>query len=446
MADLTGVQWIDDFTGFVGGGLRANGQILGDTISSMPALAGAAVDYLSNMTVDDMLDVGQLGLDVVGMMPVVGEVADLANGAISLGRGNYADAAFSFAAMMPMAGSAVTATKWGKKIVGKADEVLAGAKWVKCKVTGTGCFVAGTKVWVSAAADSIDLSPLAPFSERQVEGEGLPSATAILESPTITKTAIESVAIGSRLAGENPQPWEYDDSLPEPVQADWSLVTFSMTREDGSEIEVEMIRPTSFWQQQGAVPGAQVFMEFPELEVSTHATVRKVKPCPAIAAGSGNVVTARIVTLTATDLVDVELETGEIITGTPPHPIWSVEEEDWVELGELEVGDFVRTDDGPVEVISVDYRTTAETVYNVEVHGHHVYQLGDVGVLVHNAGPGKYSKVRSFGKKSQKSLGQRNVPQKDEEKHCHGQTRNLRCAQTDSGTTDRVVFLGLKVQ
>jgi len=31
-------------------------------------------------------------------------------------------------------------------------------------------------------------------------------------------------------------------------------------------------------------------------------------------------------------------------------------------------------------------------------------------------------------------------------KHCHGQTRNLRCAQTDSGTTDRVVFLGLKVQ
>jgi hypothetical protein len=51
-----------------------------------------------------------------------------------------------------------------------------------------------------------------------------------------------------------------------------------MTREDGSEIEVEMIRPTSFWQQQGAVPGAQVFMEFPELEVSTYATVRQVAP------------------------------------------------------------------------------------------------------------------------------------------------------------------------
>ena len=94
-----------------------------------------------------------------------------------------------------------------------------------------------------------------------------------------------------------------------------------MTREDGSEIEVEMIRPTSFWQEQGAVPGAQVFMEFPELEVSTHATVRKVAPCPPIAEGTGNVVTARIITLTATDLVEITLETGETITGTPPHPI-----------------------------------------------------------------------------------------------------------------------------
>jgi hypothetical protein len=79
MADVTGVQWIDDFTGFVSSGLRAYGEVVGGAISSLPALAGAAVDYVSNMTVDDMLDVAQLGLDVVGMIPVVGEVADLAN-------------------------------------------------------------------------------------------------------------------------------------------------------------------------------------------------------------------------------------------------------------------------------------------------------------------------------------------------------------------------------
>ena len=70
--------------------------------------------------------------------------------------------------------------------------------------------------------------------------------------------AIEAVAIGSRVAGENPQPWKYDDELPVPVQADWSSVTFSMKRDEGFEIEVEMILPTAFWQQQGTVPGEYV--------------------------------------------------------------------------------------------------------------------------------------------------------------------------------------------
>lgn len=203
---------------------------------------------------------------------------------------------------------------------------------------------------------------------------------------TITKTALEAVAIGSRLAGENPQPWDYDDELPLPVQADWSLVTFSMKREDGSEIQVEMMRPTDFWNPQGAVPGAQVFMEFSELELSTQALVRKVEPCPAIAGGVGNVVTARIITLTATDLVELTLVSGETIVGTPLHPIWSVEAQDWINLGAMQPGDAVWTEAGPEEVASVSLRSTAETVYNIEVHGHHIYQIGDMGVLVHNAG------------------------------------------------------------
>jgi hypothetical protein len=180
-------------------------------------------------------------------------------------------------------------------------------------------------------------------------------------------------------------PWEFDDSLPEPVQAEWSLVTFSMQRDDRSEIEVEMIRPTSFWEQQAAVPGAKVFLEFPELEVSTYAKVRKVEPSPPIAAGSGNVVTARIVTLKASDLVELTLETGETLTGTPPHPIWSVERQDWVELGEIEVGEHLQTADGAVEITAFRLLNTGETVYNLEVHGHHIYQVSELGVLVHNA-------------------------------------------------------------
>ncbi len=57
----------------------------------------------------------QTGLDIVGLIPGLGEFADLANGCISLARGNYADAALSFAAMVPLAGTAATIGKIAKK-------------------------------------------------------------------------------------------------------------------------------------------------------------------------------------------------------------------------------------------------------------------------------------------------------------------------------------------
>ncbi|MBK8259018.1 MAG: hypothetical protein IPK82_40960 [Polyangiaceae bacterium] len=60
------------------------------------------------------LDWVQTGLDVIGLIPVVGEVADGVNGLISLGRGNYVDAGLSFASMIPIGGQAATAAKWGK--------------------------------------------------------------------------------------------------------------------------------------------------------------------------------------------------------------------------------------------------------------------------------------------------------------------------------------------
>lgn len=67
-------------------------------------------------------DATQTALDVVGLIPGLGEIADGVNGVISLARGNYADAALSFAAMIPFAGSAATAIKLGKKLKKAADK------------------------------------------------------------------------------------------------------------------------------------------------------------------------------------------------------------------------------------------------------------------------------------------------------------------------------------
>lgn len=67
-------------------------------------------------------DATQTALDIIGLIPAVGEVADCLNGIISLARGNYADAALSFAAMIPVVGSAAT----GIKQVRKAQKKSAG--------------------------------------------------------------------------------------------------------------------------------------------------------------------------------------------------------------------------------------------------------------------------------------------------------------------------------
>jgi RHS repeat-associated protein len=56
-------------------------------------------------------DIGHAALDVVGLIPVVGEVADVANGIWYAAEGNYVDAALSFSSAIPLAGYAATAAK-----------------------------------------------------------------------------------------------------------------------------------------------------------------------------------------------------------------------------------------------------------------------------------------------------------------------------------------------
>jgi hypothetical protein len=79
-------------------------------------------------------DAVHTGLDVVGMIPGVGEIADGANALIYLAEGDYGNAAMSAAAMIPGAGNAVTAAKFLKKAdlavtaLKASDEVMTGAK------------------------------------------------------------------------------------------------------------------------------------------------------------------------------------------------------------------------------------------------------------------------------------------------------------------------------
>ncbi|RKR87797.1 intein/RHS repeat-associated protein [Micromonospora pisi] len=71
-------------------------------------------------------DIGHTTLDVVGLIPVVGEVADVANGVWYAAEGNYVDAALSMSSAIPFIGYGATAIKAGRtgqKIIEGVDTV-----------------------------------------------------------------------------------------------------------------------------------------------------------------------------------------------------------------------------------------------------------------------------------------------------------------------------------
>lgn len=79
-------------------------------------------------SLSDALDVVQVGLDVAGMIPAVGNFADVANAGISLARGNYVEAGLNLMAAIPGAGQGVTGLKLAKKAETASGMVSAAMK------------------------------------------------------------------------------------------------------------------------------------------------------------------------------------------------------------------------------------------------------------------------------------------------------------------------------
>jgi hypothetical protein len=71
------------------------------------------------------------GLDIIGMIPVVGEIADLTNGILYTIQGDGVNASLSFAATLPIAGWAATLAKYAKKTIYALDGTKRTLKWFK---------------------------------------------------------------------------------------------------------------------------------------------------------------------------------------------------------------------------------------------------------------------------------------------------------------------------
>ncbi|XZE20996.1 polymorphic toxin-type HINT domain-containing protein [Pirellulaceae bacterium SH449] len=283
-----------------------------------------------------------------------------------------------------------------------------------------GCFVSGTPVTISSLpysaeresslwseTDWLESYSLRPASGRGVGGEGLAAknhlhhSTSPFSLQTSLHIPIEQIPLGARIPTKNPRPWEYDDTLPEPDQATWAKVSITMHRNDGGIVDAKLIRPRWWIAQHNIVAGKHLPMNIEELQVHGPAIVTAVDECPEIASGVArtsspsnhtertSVVTARFITREVNTIARAEIigpdGTIELIEGTPIHPIWSVDNNDWVPLDELTEGETLQASDGIATVLSLALVTCSLPVYNIEVHGEHVYEVGELGLLVHNS-------------------------------------------------------------
>ncbi|MBB5959673.1 RHS repeat-associated protein [Saccharothrix tamanrassetensis] len=118
----------------------------GNPLSQVEIDGHGWLDDAADWVKDNAKDLGHAALDVAGLVPGVGEAADLANAAWYAAEGDHANAALSAAAAVPFAGWGATAVKAGKYAVKGAEAAQGGAK-----ASGAGQSAAKT---ASKAADA----------------------------------------------------------------------------------------------------------------------------------------------------------------------------------------------------------------------------------------------------------------------------------------------------
>ncbi len=230
-----------------------------------------------------------------------------------------------------------------------------------------GCFVAGTQVHVEGQ------------EAFHTTGRG------ITLDPLTATLAIEQVTLGQRVLTQNPVREDYDWTSPDPDRETWCEIHFRCRKADGSTVELQHLRPRSIVENLGLFVGQELDLHLTEFELDGGATVTAIRECPEIIPGDGSVVTGLIRTVDEVQLAQLVLASGEIITGTPNHPVWSLDRHAWTAIEDLESGELLQGEAGPVAVVSVSLLEARASVYNLEIHGEHVYQIGIDGVVVHNA-------------------------------------------------------------
>jgi hypothetical protein len=198
---------------------------------------------------------------------------------------------------------------------------------------------------------------------------------------------IEKVSRFDWIIGQNPEGCVEGEDVEAIDWRQWRFIDTRLVEPDGTVSEVNLARPVTWLEAEQAAVGSKVYMDLPEMGIKGWADVIDIRP--AIDPGPRPSLQHSLVTATfkhtAAKTIDLVIEDTAPIGCTPNHPFWSVDRHDFIEAGNLEIGERVQLATGDTKrVLQSLPRPGPETVHNFEVHGQHVYHVGTTGVLVHN--------------------------------------------------------------
>ena len=145
------------------------------------------------------------------------------------------------------------------------------------------------------------------------------------------------------------------------------------------------MRPIGWLESCNAQVGSSIYLVVSEQGLDGLADVLAIEPCPRISLGIGRVVTGTF-THVRGGILRIKLAgLAEPLGVTSNHSIYSSDRLDFVPAGELSGGETLRNLDGDVRIESIEQLGSEERVYNLEIHGEHVFRVASNGVLVHNS-------------------------------------------------------------
>ncbi len=219
----------------------------------------------------------------------------------------------------------------------------------------TNCFAAGTLVavlGVASAHDEVHAEPeLVPIEDIQV-GDRVDTAR-LADSPTPSATHVDSTWIAIDL-------------------------------EANTGATLTLLRPRTWLDQADPDNDRVITIDIPEFGLRTDAHVINTRPA-SIAHGTGRVVLATVRHRAGT-LFELTFE-DNAIEATASHPFFSLDRNDWVAAGDLQLGERIQTRAAETRLASRTRVPGNHPVYNLQIETDQEYLVGTLALRVHNTSP-----------------------------------------------------------